>query len=454
VETIERLYHDRQPEHVERLAHHAFRSEEWGKAVTYLRQAGAKAFARSANREALPYFEQALTALKHLPETRETLQQAIDVRFDLRNALFPLAEWGRIEGYLREAKLLAERLDDQRGLGWVSAYMCSHQLQTGGHATTVRTFAQRVEAIGSALSDVSHQIAAQYYLVMAHHQSGEYRVTEQVCRRLMQSLEGERTRERFGVATFPAVLSRAYLARTLAERGVFDEGEVHGKEAIRIAEALDHPYSIIFGCLWLAYLNAVKGELNQAARLLERAVAQCREWNSAFLNPIALAALGHVYAWSGRIGEGIPLLQQALTAHEAGIGYFHSISIVQLGEAYLLADQVEDARARAEQAVILTRERGERGHEAWALRLLGEIASHHGRLDVAAAEGHYEAALALGSELEMRPVVAHCHLGLGKLYRRAGKPQAAQEHLSTGTTMCREMDMQFWLKKAQGEIRQ
>src|SRR5262249_50718985 len=144
VETIERLYPDRALEQVERLAHHAFRSEEWGKAVIYLRQAGAKAFARSANREALPYFEQALTALAHLPETHETLQQAIDVRFDMRNALFPLAEWGRIEGYLQEAELLAGKLDDQRRLGWVSAYMCSHQLQTGGHAMHVRRFAQRV----------------------------------------------------------------------------------------------------------------------------------------------------------------------------------------------------------------------------------------------------------------------------------------------------------------------
>ena len=90
--------------------------------MTYLRQAGAKAFGRSANREALASFEQALTALTHLPETRETREQAIDIRFDLRNALFPLAEFGRIEGYLREAELLARTLDDQRRLGWVLAY--------------------------------------------------------------------------------------------------------------------------------------------------------------------------------------------------------------------------------------------------------------------------------------------------------------------------------------------
>jgi class 3 adenylate cyclase len=112
VEAIERLSPDRLTDHVERLAHHAFRGEAWEQAVTYLRQAGAKAAARSAYREAVGSFEQMLTALTHLPESREMLEQAIDVRFDLRNALLPLAEFGRIEGYLREAERLARRLDD------------------------------------------------------------------------------------------------------------------------------------------------------------------------------------------------------------------------------------------------------------------------------------------------------------------------------------------------------
>ena len=144
VEAIERLSPDRLTDQVERLAHHAFRGEVWEKALAYFRQAGAKAFARSANREAVASFEQALTALTHLPETRETLEQAIDVRFDVRNALFPLAEFGRIEGYLRDAEALARTLDDQRRLGWVSTYMVSHHLITGGDAADLHTIAQRV----------------------------------------------------------------------------------------------------------------------------------------------------------------------------------------------------------------------------------------------------------------------------------------------------------------------
>jgi class 3 adenylate cyclase/tetratricopeptide (TPR) repeat protein len=450
VATIERRSPDRLPEHLERLAHHAFRGDLWEKAVTYLRQAGAKAFARSSNREALAYFEQALTALTRLPETRETREQAIDVRFDLRNAFFPLAEFGRIEAYLREAEALARSLDDQRRLGWVSTYMASHHLQSGGHATDVRTFAQRVEAIGETLGDVPLQVVAQYYLVLACYVSGDYRGTEHLCRKLMQSLQGERTRERFGVGVFPAVMSRAYLARTVAERGVFDEGDAVAQEAIRMAEALDHPVSIVWACLGLAYLHNLRGNLGQAARLLERAVAQCREWNITVWTPVAMASLGHVYARSGRLEEGISWLQQGLTAFEsAGIGYLQSLSVVQLGEAYLRADQVEDARACADRAVRLARERGERGHEAWALRLLGEMASHPHRPDVANAEAHYGAAIALADELGMRPLVAHCHLGLGTLYAKIGRLEQARAELSTAIDLYRAMAMTFWLARAE-----
>jgi hypothetical protein len=64
---------------------------------------------------------------------------------------------------------------------------------------------------------------------------------------------------------------------------------------------------------------------------------------------------------------------------------------------------------------------------------------------------YYREALALAEPRGMRPLVAHCHLGLGKLSRRTGKREQAQEHLSTATTMYREMDMRFWLETAEKE---
>ena len=253
------MYGDRLDEHIERLAHHALRGEVWDKALAYLRQAGARAAARSAHREALGYFEHALSALTHLPETRETREQAIEVRFDLRNALFVLAEFGRIERCVREAEILATTLDDQRRLGWVWTYMSSYHWTTGGHVTAVQTYAQKVEAIGETLSDVPLQVAAQYYRAGASYISGDHEGAEACCRSMLSFVHGDRHRERFRLPLFPTVWARARLARTLAERGVFEEGEAHGHEAIRIAEALDHPFSLIYASLGLAYLDGIRG---------------------------------------------------------------------------------------------------------------------------------------------------------------------------------------------------
>jgi hypothetical protein len=139
--------------------------------------------------------------------------------------------------------------------------------------------------------------------------SGDYRTTEDVCRKVVQSLHGQPTRERFGLLVSPAVPSRAHLARALAERGLFDEGEVDARELIRMADALDHPFSVVWGCLDLAYLKSVTGESSPAGRLLKRAVGLCREWNTTNCAPIAMAAQGHAYAQSERTEEGISCLR-------------------------------------------------------------------------------------------------------------------------------------------------
>ncbi len=293
VEAIERLYPDRLTEQVERLASHAFRGEVWEKAVSYLRQAGAKAAARSAHREAVGYFEQALLALQHLPEGGERLEQAIDLRLDLRASLLPLGDLEAIFRHLREAERLASTLGDHRRLGWVSAYMTYH-FSAIGDATEAQRCGQRAQAIAETLRDLPLQVAANGYSGVACYRSGDYRRAEEFLLKTVELLAGDLRRERFGMSTFPAVLAGAYLALTLAECGEFPEGIAHGQAALRLAEAVDHPYSLAVAGWRLGYLYGVKGEFSQAVRLLERSLALAREWNFALLSPAATAALGYV----------------------------------------------------------------------------------------------------------------------------------------------------------------
>ncbi len=451
LEAIERLYPDRLAEQVERLAYHALRGEEWAKAVGYLRQAGAKAAGRSAYREAGACFEQALGALPHLPEDRETLEQAVDLRVELRHALYPLGELGRVFEYIHQAETLARTLGDQRRLGRVSAYM-AHYFWAAGEPDRAISAGQRALEIAEMLGDFALRIDVNFYLGLAYHSLGDYRRALECFGRNVASLQGELLLERFGMPALPSVISRCRLVKCFAELGEFAEAIPLGEEAIRIAEAVNHPFSLLAAYLEIGSLYPRKGEFHKAIPLLERGLGVCRTWQILFLFPRIASALGHAYALAGAMTEAVPLLEQA-AEQDASMRLVadQSLRVAYLSETYLLAGRMHDAIRFARRALDLSRTHKERGNEAWALRLLGEIASHRDHPDDGTVEGHYRQAMALASELGMRPLVAHCHLGLGKLYRRTGDRTKTGDHLTTAATMYREMDMRFWLEKAEAE---
>ena len=130
------------------------------------------------------------------------------------------------------------------------------------------------------------------------------------------------------------------------------------------------------------------------------------------------------------------------------------MQLAWLGEAYLLEGRLDDALERAHQVVSLAQRHRERSHEAWGLRLLGEIASRRDPPALETAEDYYREALALAGELGMRPLAAHCHFHLGKLFRKGDQYEQAREHLTTATTMYREMDMRSWVDQAEAEMRE
>jgi len=282
----------------------------------------------------------------------------------------------------------------------------------------------------------------------------DYRLAEDSLRKATRALDDGLVHERFGLAGYPAAMARWLLASSLSERGEFAEGLVQGQEGLRIAEEVDHPYSLILACLGLAFVYGLKGESGKAGEPLNRGLALCREWNVPVLSPITAGFLGYVSVLSGRVEEGISSQQEGLKAQESTglLGVFHSLLVVRLGESFVLVDRIDEAFAQAERALALTRERGERGTEAWALHLLGQVAARRALPDARPGEGYYREALERAGELEMRPLAAHCHLGLSRLYRRAGNRAQAAEHLATAATMYREMDMRFWSGKAEAEM--
>jgi TolB-like protein len=123
-----------------------------------------------------------------------------------------------------------------------------------------------------------------------------------------------------------------------------------------------------------------------------------------------------------------------------------------LGRAALVLGRLEHARRLGDRALEFSPRQP--GFAAHALQLLGDVAAHPDQFDATRGEAHYRQALTLAEPHSMRPVVAHCHLGLGKLYRHKGARKRANEHLTTATTMYREMGMRFWQEQADAAMRE
>jgi tetratricopeptide (TPR) repeat protein len=450
VAVIEMLYADRTTEQIEHLAHHALRGEVWQKAITYLRQAGKKAAARSANREAVAYFEQALEALTHLPESREQMELAIDLRLDLRPTLLPLAMQERIIEHLTQAESFALALGDKWRLGRVLADMSGYFSREGEHERAVNA-GERALAVAMEMGDFTLQVVTQDRLSRTYYSLGDFRRTIDLCRRSMSLLEGKPVGERFGMANVASVVTPGPLVLSLAELGDLVNGIAQGEAVVRIAEMVGQPFSLVAANLTLSYIYTVKGDLEKATPPAERSLDLCRNAEIVAEVSRAGAHLGYAYLHSGRIADALTLLEQAVERPTMRRSYSQQVS--WLGEAYLMAGRREEANQAASRGLSLAREKRERGYEAWALRLLGEIAAYKDDPpEVGEAKDYYRQALALAEELGMRPLMAHCHLGLGKLYRRTGKQQQAKEHLNTSTAMMREMEMGVWLERAEAEL--
>jgi tetratricopeptide (TPR) repeat protein len=196
-----------------------------------------------------------------------------------------------------------------------------------------------------------------------------------------------------------------------------------------------------------------QGEVQRAIPMLERAVELCQDWHIPLLLPPLTAALGLVYTLEGRVSAGLALAEHGVEqAVAGGRPRILAHTGVPLSEAYLLAGRLEEARQRAAQTVDLARQYRQRGHQAWALWLLGESMARLEPREVGPALGHYRQALALAEELGMRPLQAHCHRGLGTLYAQTGQRELARAELSAAIALYRAMDMTFWLPQVQAAL--
>jgi DNA-binding SARP family transcriptional activator len=453
VDILETRHPDRLSGEIERLAHHALKGELGERAVHYLRQAGAKAAARSALPEAQIWFEQALSAIDALPKSQPNLEQAFEIRIDLRPVLTLRSEFRAALERLREAEALAERLNDDSRRGRVYAFMTNIHTQLGERDDGLVT-SSRALKIAERLGDVRLRIIATTYLAQTHYYHGEYKHAVELAAGILATVPADWVNECFGLPTPASIYLRWFLLPSLAHLGRFAEMAKDEVEAIRLAEPTEHAYTIGETYQAAGVVRLIRGDWAGACSLLEHSIAVLRAGNVLLSLPPNLAGAAWALAQLGEEDRALERVRETelLLEHHAarGLLVMRRWPSRWLARAYLRLGRFDDAQRLGNCAVECLPP--QTGLAAQTFHLLGDIASHPNGFDAEGAQAHYARALALAEPRGMRPLVARCHLGRGTLYRKVGRREEARAALSRSVELFRDMDMTFWLSQAEAEL--
>ena len=442
VERMEALYASRLDEQVERLADHALRGHLFEKAVQYLRRAGARATDREAYPEAVVLLEKALEALSHLPDNQARAELAIDLRFDLRNALQPLGDRQRIAKYLAEAEQLAGRLNDRQRMGWVQCYLTEQFWMLGRYAESATAGALAL-TVGQELHDVPLQVMTNLPLGLSNHTRGDYVAANRYFGWNAAELKGSLAGERFGLFVLPSSFARSFIGWGLADMGKFGEAYAIGEEALQIAETNRHPFSIGYAHLGLGVIAMRQGHFRRAIRSFQRSLAAGAFADSPVGFAFVALHLGYALALDNGADEGIPILEDSIRVAEAkGFAARHSLRLAYVSEAYLSVGRVDDALSAASRALELAQSHQERANEGYALRALGEIELRRGRPPE--AEQHFSAALQIATEFGLQPLEAHCYRALGEVCEAKQCSDDAATYRQKADALAHAMGMRFW----------
>ena len=303
--------------------------------------------------------------------------------------------------------------------------------------------------LAAELGDSVLQMQASNTLGQAYWAIGDFGRTAELLRRSVEAAD----RESGTPSTDWWIMAQALLARTLSRLGAFAEGRRHGEEALRLATLEGPGDTPIIAHAWLGLLYLAQGDLEHAIRMFDQGLALCRASGDRDLFRVIMGGLGYAYALQGRLAEGRALLEEAIREDiRMGTWENHALRLACLSEVWRLAGRCAEAWQHARQALDLARQHKGRANEALALHQLGVVHAHTDSPDAAQAEAHYQQALALAEELGMRPLVAHCHHGLGRLYGQTGQREQAHAALATAIDLYRAMDMTFWLPQAEAAL--
>jgi DNA-binding SARP family transcriptional activator len=437
--------------HALRLAQHCREAALWDKAVGHWRRAAAQAAERSALPQAVECLEGALAALDRLPgDRRDVVERSIDVRIDLRGALFAgRGEVDRVRDVLATAAALASEIGDSRRLARVLVLQAHNYGIVAGEIALGEQCARRALTVAESLQEPGLVGLAGSLLGRVQYGRGAHGEAIAALRHSIEFIETTGADEYHSPLWLPVSLgSRVWLAFALAEVGRFAEAMATADEAVRQVQPPASPYVRCHQYWARAAVHLERGEHEQAADDIEHMWVTLRETDMPRIEAHVSGLTGHAHALAGRAREAVTFLERSLAgARDSFAGHR---DVFYLGDAYLRARRLDDAFGTAERVLALARSCEQPGREARALWLLGNVRRTRG--EHAEAQTVYGQALALATALGMRPLVAHCHASLAVLSAQADRHAQADEHAALSTALYAEMEMPYWQRAMEGEL--
>ena len=440
----EQIYADRLSEKSDWLAFHAVRAQAWDRAVIHLQAAAAREIARAANRVAVQHLEGALLALDHLPsDERATL--AIDLRIDLRHALTPLGRVQETLDHLNAAEQVATQLDDSARLGRIYSFTANCLVLKARYAEALTTGERALSLAGG---DERMQLATKMYLARARQARGEFRAAIELFEQILAMLEEKPSDDFHGLPVLPAAFSRSSLAICCAVVGEFEKAAAYAQEAARRADAVGQPDSIMWAYWSIGSVALNKGDCGAAVLVFDRLLDVCSTHDLDAYASRIMAGLGRTMARLGQVREGLALLEKAVALDETAEPQLtRSLTLIAYVEVLLLAGEFDRALTAVTDLLRRTRSLGERGAEAHASWLAATIHAVRGA-DLEAGVELIEAAAVIACELDLLPLLAHCHLGRADLYRRRGLQAEADVYQDRGEKLLDQLAMKPWFTAA------
>jgi predicted ATPase len=434
LQAVEEAYPDRLDELTERLTHHALRAEDWGKAAQYLFKAGKRANEHAAHTRAVELFEQALSALSHLPTTRGNVDLAIEIRLGLRVALVPNLELARIRGYLDEAEALAASIDDEARLTHITTSRCTF-LGLAGSLPEAEAAGLRGLELAQRQTDPLLKLNAKFALGQAYQFMGKLKDAVAVLKPDAAQLMGEMRLKYAGTTGTTSVLYLTSLANACSFIGDFEAASAYSQQACAIADEIKRPYDLSYARLALGVLCLVRGDAGSAIERLEAALHHSRTADIQILFASIARFLGAAYALADRCEEAKELLEEAGSYCRAkSLTTFEVWCDASLALAHAVSGSAE-AADRAEKALEAARRCGVRTVEPQLLRIRGRLLSEHGQEHEAA----FREAIAVAQSLGMLPELAACHEELGSALLRSGRLDDAGSELHTAQDLHRKL---------------